>query len=144
MTRIETEPVTLDDGSVIYRPVINAQITIGKKSAIYQAIIDTGADASMVSADLVEALGAKWDKLTEPRLNIGAGGPFETRYCRGQIYYAGELITNGFRVAKEIVHEGHTLPLFLLGRTDFMKKFITVFHWEDDPAWIDMERAGTP
>ena len=141
MVRIEGEPVPLPDGTIVYRPRLQVTLSVGKKAAIYTATVDSGADAVMVTLDVVAALGAKWDKLTDPQLNIGAGGTFETRRCAGQIYYQGVLITDRFRVAKEIRHEGELISLFLLGTLDFFTKFRPSFHWDDDPAWFDVEKV---
>ena len=141
MARINADAEPLADGTIAYRPRVNATVAVGKKSAIYRALVDSGADKSMVSADLIAALGAKWEKLTDPQPELGAGGIFETRFCPGQIYFGGVLITNGFRVAPATHVNGLFISVFILGRADFFQKFIPTFHWEESPPWFDLSLA---
>jgi hypothetical protein len=142
LTRIPAEPAgyRAPDGSEIWSPRLTVTVAVGKKSFGYQAIVDSGADNSLISAELVESVGAKWEKMTDPLEQIGAGGPFETRLCGGQIYYAGVLICNGLRVA-----EPGKMPaginFLLLGRGDFFSKFVASFHWDESPPWFEVDLA---
>jgi hypothetical protein len=129
---------TMPDGTEVWRPRLWVTVGFGKKSFRYQAIVDSGADNSIATADLMETIGAKWEKMTDPHEEMGAGGPFETRYCSGgQIYYDGTLIRHGFRVAE--VQE--RFSFVLLGRSDFFAKFVPSFHWDESPPWFEIEPA---
>ena len=141
MAPIPAEQVGEKDGVAIYSPRVTVTVSFGKKSVGYRAIVDSGADNTIISAEQLAPLGAKWDKMTDPEQHIGAGGPFETRLCRGFVSYAGVLFCNGkLRVAEPgKLPEGITF--LLLGRSDFFTKFVPTFHWEASPPWFELDPA---
>lgn len=131
----------MPDGTVLYSPRLTVTVWFRKKSLAYQAIVDSGADNSIISAELVAALGAKWEKMTDPQQHIGAGGPFMTRHCRASLYYGSTLICDGLRVAEPGKMPAE-INFLLLGRSDFFKKYIASFHWNESPPWFEIEPAS--
>jgi hypothetical protein len=129
----------MPDGTEVYRPFLNVTVWVRKKSVIYPATVDSGADNTILSHELVEALGAKWERMTDEREEWGAGGPFMTRWCRdASIYYDSVLISSGVRVA---MANANIPPFFLLGRSDFFKKFTASFRWDEAPPWFEVDKA---
>lgn len=131
----------MPDGTAVYRPLLTVTVS-AKKPVLYQATVDSGADNTVISYELVHAVGARWNRMTSEREEWGAGGPFKTRWCsEGSIYYEGVLISQGFRVAEA---NPNIDPFFLLGRRDFFPKFVPSFHWDEEPPWFDLEPVATP
>ena len=126
-----------DDGSGIYRPMIDVFIelpTVGKRSPPILAVIDSGADQTIVPFDYLKAAGVEWDKLSDPKQGTGAGGGFETRMIRGTITWKNYFICDQFQVAQP----GMKTPL-LLGREDFFKKFVVRFNWHQTPPTFNVD-----
>lgn len=129
----------MPDGTEVYRPKLKVTVSIRKKSVIYPGTVDSGADNTVLSFEMVDRLGVRWTRLTDERDEWGAGGPFKTRWCAdGRIYYDGLLVCQGFRVAEA---NPDIEPFFLLGRADFFRKFVPLFHWDESPPWFEIDRA---
>lgn len=100
------------------------------------ALIDSGADRTIIPAEVLEAIGIPYASLAlGARQGAGVGGGFETRTCSTLI-----LKWREWEIAREIeVAEFRKLPLPLLGRGDFFRKFSIRFGWHRDPPTIDID-----
>ena len=131
--------------SVGHSPLLKVGVVTGKGNQPAQevtAILDSGADRTVVPRSLVEALGVDYDNLKRPVdaagdaiAGMGAGGDFELRVCRGKVRWHTTVICNEFWVANCLV--------VLLGRDDFFKLFDVMFDWSAPTPYVDIELAGT-
>lgn len=128
-TKAGTDPVT---GHEIWRPVVlvTIQMPNGLKGQ-GPAIIDSGADSSVLPFEAVLGAGIAWDDLDKGGLSMGAGGTFERRLLGASIYYRTWKVCDRVEVA-----EPGRLGTILLGRNDFFKAFVVRFAWHKSPPEV--------
>lgn len=78
------------DGAEIFRPIIVVAIEVGPMGVRVPALVDSGADNTLVPFSRVDALGIKWDDLPEGYDGGGAGGGLKTRPCFGLVRWEAE------------------------------------------------------
>lgn len=127
-----------------YQPVLTVDVVVGKGKRVQSitAVLDSGADRTVVPRGIVEALGVNYDGLKtpldsdgEPIQGQGADGAFEIRICRGKVRWRTTTVCTEFWVAN--------CGYVLLGRDDFFKKFDVMFDWSAPDPYVDIEPAGT-
>ena len=117
----------------LFRPVLTITVAIGAAVLDGPAIVDSGADRTIIPAEIVELAGIVFTDLPlTSEQGIGAGGGFETRTCKGKVKWRSWLICSEFLVADH-------LPFALLGREDFFKRFNVRFGWHRDPPTVDID-----
>jgi hypothetical protein len=132
-THVGTGP----DGAEIFRPIIIVAIEIGSMRIRVPALVDSGADNTLVPFEFVEPLGIVFDDLPAGHGGSGPGGPLDTRPCNARMIWEKEkaLLMETF-----IVAEPKKGPdAVLLGRADFFKAYIPRFHWHKDPPVFDLD-----
>jgi predicted aspartyl protease len=98
-------------------------------------MIDSGADRSILPAEIAEMLGAPWQALQSGEGHSrGAGGSFETRVLDATLKWRGWLICESVVVAQP-----GSLPWALLGRSDFFQRFDVRFNWHHNPPWVQVD-----
>ena len=102
------------------------------------AIVDSGADRTSVPAEFLT--GTPIDHATLPIIpgtNAGAGGIFEARLCDCEIWYEKWKVCDRFVV----IEPGKMpMPIVLLGRDDFFRRFTVSFDWSKSPPVFDVKR----
>lgn len=135
MPRIPATRIVGPDGAETYYPIIVVTIVVGAMAAQVPAIVDSGADDTLVPAAAVIPLGVDFSKLGAAPEGTGAGGNFQVRWCEGTILWGKIELMTRFKVAEP----GMGLSAVLLGRGDFFKLFIPRFHWHKDPPVFDLD-----
>jgi hypothetical protein len=103
------------------------------------AIVDSGADFSIVPAEILEGAGLKWSKLPEPvQESRGAGGAMKYRRFAGKLVWEGYTVSTLYAVAAP-----KGVPLPILGRDDFFRLFNVRFRWYKTPPEIEID-PGVP
>jgi hypothetical protein len=121
-----------------YYPAITFQLKVNGKVRRGLGIIDSGADLTMIPAEMLIGSGIDFGKLPlQPGQNVGAGGSHPRR-CPGQIDYASMRICDEFVVAEE-----GTLPFAIFGREDFFTKFVVRFNWHKSPPEVHLDPVAT-
>lgn len=124
--------------SGLYRPLIEVTLTIGTTSQLVWMLVDSGADRTTISPDLAKALtGLEFDQLGDPGPEIlgmgdtagGSGTP--SREIDGEVAYLGRRVPARIWVAPT--------PYPVLGREDFMKRFVCRFYWDRNPPEFFIE-----
>jgi hypothetical protein len=123
------------DGADIYRPVIFITIEIGGQGIGGPAIVDSGADNTLVPAEALLPFGIQFDKLAIGAGGQGAGGDLEARPCQGTIRWGRVELMRSFMVAEP----GKGFGAVLLGRADFFKLYVPRFHWYLNPPTFDLD-----
>lgn len=100
------------------------------------ALIDSGADMSIVPAEIASAAGVEFDTLPLGSTSIGAGGEFEVRKALAKLSSDGEVFVDG----QLMVTPPGTLPGPLLGRADFFKTFGVEFEWSKEPPRFHVKK----
>ena len=135
MPHISATKVGTVGGADIYRPIVIVRIEAGTGAIEGPALVDSGADGTLVPADILVPLGIDFSKLKKGVGGIGVGGGLETRLCKGRILYGKTVICEPtFTVA-----EPGKLKSVLLGRSDFFTKFVTRFQWHKIPPAFDVD-----
>lgn len=112
-------------------PITLSTATLGLRAA---AILDSGADTTIVPFEQVAPFGFEWKKLALAPQAKGAGGIFERRVCPVAIAF------ETWRICDEVeVAEPGKLPATLLGRIEFFSKFVVRFNWFQDPPTFDID-----
>lgn len=88
------------------------------------AIVDSGADETILPAELLPPTVNYESLPVADREGEGAGGPFEIRDCEGSIRWRRWKIASTFQIA-----EPEKLLIPLLGRQDFFARFRVTFDW---------------
>jgi hypothetical protein len=124
-----------------YVPVLWVDLTRDDGGLTVPAIIDSGANATLVPAQFLAPFGVEWDGLADGPTTVGVGGQTETRLCPDITLSWGRfVIRSGVMVADPCIG----LPCVLLGLDDFFRKFEVTFRWAGDSPTIDIVPAGEP
>lgn len=138
MPRIEGTKVYVDgQGRTIYSPIIIVSLLYGGFGLDVQAVVDSGADSTMIPAEVVAALGVEWNKLPVGGSAGGAGGAFAMRPAAVTIKYGHWKFSGPIMIA-----EPKRLPVVLLGRNDFFQNFVARFHWFKAPPEFHLDPAA--
>lgn len=140
MPRIEGTKVTED----LWVPLLTVRVELrhlagGSASADFTALVDSGADMSLLPAELIEACGVGWDQLDVVKTpSRGVGGSLETRACNGSLSYKRWAFADG----PLMVAEPGRVQMPLLGRGDFFAAFNVRFAWHRSPPTFDVDPAS--
>ena len=95
------------------------------------ALVDSGADITVLPFEVLIPVGVKWDNLPpSPHGSQGLGGSVETRHINGTISHKGTTFYNG---DIPVLQPGSGISGPILGRADFFTTFGVVFEWHKDP-----------
>jgi hypothetical protein len=132
-THVGTGP----DGAEIYRPIIVVSIEIGGLLIRVPAIVDSGADNTLVPEPFVAPLGVAFARLPVGPRGVGPGGGLDARPCQGTMRWEKEksLLMTRFLVAEP----GKGPESVLLGRADFFRLYTPRFHWHKNPPVFDLD-----
>lgn len=133
MPRIEgTKSGITPAGVTVYSPVIVVEVVLpGVGRAQVPAVIDSGADVTLIPFEVFVGAGLDWAKLPKGSEGLGAGGTFERRPLVAEVRYREWLICDHVDVAQP-----GALPFALLGREDFFKRFVVRFAWNKEPPEV--------
>jgi len=130
---------TLPDGRAVYYPILLVRVEHAGSFVDVQAVVDSGADFTMVPAEIAEVVGLPFEGLAEGGKGLSAGGAMEHRPAPGRILFDKKIVADGFLVA-----EPGKLPVVLLGRDDFFRLYTVRFAWHRDPPTFDLDPATEP
>jgi hypothetical protein len=120
-------------------PLLTVTLELGGRSLDVLALVDSGADSTMLPYDSIEACGLPYHDVPGPVLTgVGAGGEFEFKNCEGRVTYGGAVVCKTFGVPAPR-HDVPGLPFGLLGRRDFFSKHIVRFAWHRDPPEFNVD-----
>lgn len=140
MPRIEgTKVGILSDGTEIWGPVVLVTIRTDGGIVTTSAIIDSGADSTVVPCEVLAGLGVDFEKLPAGESGKGAGGAFERRPMKATLKFRDWTICEEIAVA-----EPGRLPVVLLGRLDFFQRFVVRFMWHKVPPYVDVDPIAVP
>ena len=135
MPRVEGQRVgTKPDGTPVWAPVLVVDLYCDRGSVSGPAVVDSGADHTVVPFEAIAPTGYKWTDLPKGKSGIGAGGPYEIRELAGRVQYREWVVCEGLHVA-----EPGRLPVILLGREDFFARFVVKFTWHKQPPYVDID-----
>jgi hypothetical protein len=133
--RIEGTKVGVDGlGREVWSPLLVVTMEVAGSRIQGLAIVDSGADQTMVPAEAIEALGLSYGKLPAGSAAGGAGGPFESRPLHLSISWKTWEYSGEIRVAQP-----KRLPVILLGRSDFFQDFVVRFTWHKAPPEFNLD-----
>jgi hypothetical protein len=121
---------------MVHSPIVIVSLLFGGLGLDIQAVVDSGADATVVPAEVAAALGIEWDKLPPGTRGGGVGGACEMRPVTMTIKYKEWNYSGPVMVA-----EPKYLPVVLLGRTDFFGGFVARFNWFTTPPEFHLDPA---
>lgn len=134
MSRIPA--VEVSPGS--FMPLVSVQTVILGTPRQFTALVDSGADYTVVPARLLVAYGVDVRSLPQGRPSVGANGtPIPTWVYDMDLMYRGRLFAASVGVLP-------SLPGPILGRDDFMRKFTVHMHWSDNPPSWCATRVRNP
>lgn len=110
-----------DRFSVVHRPMLQVQLRNGTETFFPLALIDSGADATMMSADVADALGINLQLC--PEIRVGGVGTAMGRICEVTF----ELPEFNVRKTITAVFVQELAFGVLLGQRDFFPEFIVRF-----------------
>jgi predicted aspartyl protease len=139
MPRIEGTKVGIDPlGRVVYRPIVIVQLEANGLGMQGPAIVDSGADTTMIPAEVAAGLGIDYAKLPNGTKGKGAGGVLESRPASLTIRYQSWTLTGEVSIA-----EPKHLDVVLLGRSDFFQRFVVRFNWFKSPPEFHLDPANS-
>lgn len=101
------------------------------------AVVDSGADTTSVPAEFLEGTPIDVASLPIVGEGSGAGGKFPYRLCQTEIWWEKWKVCDRFLVLD--AGQMGDLPVVLLGREDFFKRFDVSFDWSRTPVprfWV--------
>lgn len=116
------------------RPVVDVKLTYKGTNLPIRALVDSGADMTMIPIAVAEALtGLPFAQLgADAGTSKGLGDKEETiRALDAEASYAGRLFTRKVAVGP--------VPRMVLGQSDFMTAFDVRFYWGHTPKWFSIE-----
>lgn len=110
-------------GKSIYRPSISIMFKRGSRFILLEALVDSGADHTILPIEIAGELDLKLDKRTKS-IFYGAGGNPFTVY-RSQVKLECIIRQAGFRSYnwKSFVYFAESQPTILLGNKGFLDQF---------------------
>jgi len=125
------------DGADVFRPIIIVAIEIGAQWIRVPALVDSGADNTLVPSAFVAPLGVDFATLPAGPGGLGPGGGLDVRPCTGVIRWEREKVV---LMTSFLVAEPDKGPdTVLLGRADFFRRYVPRFHWDRDPPVFDLD-----
>ena len=136
MIRVAGHKVGVDyRGRDAFAPYLTVSVEVGGCVLRLEAIIDSGADATLIPIEVLKGCPVDWDALKLAGPAGGAGGAFETRFLTAEVKYREWLIAREVRIAGP----GSKLKVMLLGRQDFFRHFTVNFRWDVAPPFVELE-----
>jgi hypothetical protein len=117
----------------VYRPVVDVTIRIDGNDWTLGMLVDSGADACMLSPDLVRGLTSKsiQDLAIGQEWVVGVGGRQLAHWVPVEITYEGRQCATRAMVGAS--------PTPLLGREGFFESFSICFDWATVPPEIQID-----
>jgi hypothetical protein len=122
-----------------HRPIIPVTIEANGRTLPFDALIDSGADRTVVPGEFMAQFGISFASLgfsdPNPSSGVGAAGGGHTRYCDGTIRWGTTILASSFQVAPPSTRP----PAVCLGRNDFFRNYVVRFSWHKDPPVFDLD-----
>lgn len=120
----------------IYRPLVEVVLRAGRVRRRLTALVDSGADLSLIPAELLEDL-MPFESLARAGQAAGVGIA-EMRSADLTLTFGGTV----FATRVLVVAPGTDLPFAVLGRDDFFRHFDVGFRWSQTPPTFSIEPAA--
>ncbi len=101
------------------------------------ALIDTGADATILPFVIADALGVTWASLRDAPAVTGFGGADAAKYWDVEVR---ATLWPSFLISDRVVVVRRNVPL-VLGRTEFLGRVVLEMHWYRDPPFYRIDLA---
>ena len=124
------------DPTGTYLPLGEIVLRAGPIRRAMPALIDSGADRTVMPAELVSDI-LPFDDLM-PVGRAGGLGSVEIRLAEAELSFGGLRFTDFVLVAAP----GTSLRYPVLGRGDFFRRFAVCFHWSHSPPTFSIEPAA--
>lgn len=121
-------------GDGVYTALVDVEFRFPGDPRTYLALIDSGADLTIISAELLPP-SIRYEDLGEAHEGKGAGCDFEFKTCQVEAWFQKWKFASFIGV---IAPDTMPEPTALLGRLDFMRRFTVTFDWSKDPGMIDV------
>jgi hypothetical protein len=122
----------------MFMPLVDVHTVVLGVRLQFTALVDSGADRTMVPAAMLDALGIDVRSLPPGTPSLGANGTrISTKKFDTELSYRGRVFATTVSVLPQ-------LPLPVVGRDDFMRKFTVHMHWNDNPPTWCATRIKDP
>jgi hypothetical protein len=123
----------LEDG--VYRPVVDIVVRIGGTTQTLRALVDSGADLTVIPTSVAEAMAGKpFEELGGVDTEMqGVCGKVPAKYIEATGTYMGRDFADHVLVGPA--------PRTLVGRVDFMTVFNARFYWNREPPEFQLDPA---
>ena len=101
------------------------------------ALIDSGADRTIVPFLIPEALGIRWETLADAPDVAGFGGSDAEKFWDVDLR---ATLWPAFSISDRVAVVRRAVPL-VLGRDDFLSRVRVEFHWYRDPPFYGVEQV---
>jgi hypothetical protein len=121
------------DGTVVKTPSIPILLSENKDSFQIIALLDSGADISVIPKDLAELLGLDLNK--KPHKSFGIGGEVESIESGVKITIEKDREKYEFKMPVLVILDEYSFPP-LLGRDGFFEEFKITFEQTGQKVWL--------
>jgi hypothetical protein len=115
-------------GKLIYRPVIDIIFQNKKKFILVEAVIDSGADYTILPIEIAGELNIKLDKKSKETFTGAGKNPFNV--YKSPVKIEHRIRQKGHRdyTWKSIVYFAESQPTILLGQHGFLDQFVVTLN----------------
>jgi hypothetical protein len=136
MARVDGTP---EDGTV--RPVVKVEIhSQGNPPLPIKALVDSGADLTMIPIAIGEALAAKPFDAIGPIAGYSRGLGGNDKGVPYRILPDASVSYDGFTFARRVTIG--PVPRVVVGQSDFLAFFDVAFFWGANPKFMTIERSA--
>lgn len=130
------EPIAESD-KLLLTPIINVRVHGPSKTLPLDAVVDSGASASLFSCEVMETLGYAKEDCDEVYIEVGSGIARQFVARDGSdILVEIPALSHSLRV-KAAFLDGLKGGIMLLGRTDFFEQFLITFDQRASTFWLE-------
>ena len=123
----------------VFSPTIEVVIRAPGEPYALLAVVDSGADSTILSAEYLPA-SVTYADLPVLGEAQGVGGTFEIARWDVQVWFDKWKVCD----AVQVIEPGKSpTPMMLLGRSDFFRRFTVYFDWHSQPGIVEIKRSST-
>ncbi|MGI8871353.1 MAG: hypothetical protein ACR2KI_01965 [Candidatus Limnocylindria bacterium] len=121
-------------------PFVGVEVTLGDQTLPCAALIDSGADRTLVPFEVAVAFGIDATSLPVVSYHAGEIGLAEQRVAAGSVTYRGVAVCP----EQVLISAEGSLPFpwVILGREDFFRLFAVAFRWDATPPAFTVRPAA--
>lgn len=124
----------------VFQPELVVTLEVGARRIPMSAIVDSGADMTIVPAEPRAARGFDYSDMEVIPGGEGRGVGQECRFEMRRLPNASLSWRGNTFTSEVLVAEPNSFDIGLLGREDFFNVFRVSFEgWRDQPPWMDVD-----